>query len=112
MVCIDIDDSEAIEKIKDTIASDRWNQNVDAIEHARRLVLDSYQLFPFVVQEIRRHEESCNCPDHPGAEPITVSHQERPAALTTYARVGRLIGDRALQRLRQLAAKVDNRLRR
>jgi hypothetical protein len=112
MVCIDINDPQAIEKIKDTVASDRWYQNIDAIEHARQLVLDSYQLFPFVVQEIRRYEEACNCPQEPRAELITVSYQERPAALTIYERVGGLIGGHVLQRLKQLAAKADHRLRR
>lgn len=112
MVCIDINDPQAIDKIKDTIASNRWSQNIDAIEHARQLVLDSYQLFPFVVQEIRRYEKARNCPQEHCAELITVSHQVRPAAVTIYDRVKRLIGDIALHRLKQLAAKVNQRLRR
>ena len=111
MVCIDINDPQAIEKIKDTVASNRWYQNVDAIEHARQLVLESYQLFPFVAHEIRRYEETRNCPQEPCAELITVSHQERQA-LTIYERLGRLIRGRVPQRLKQLAAKADHRLRR
>lgn len=112
MVCIDIDDPQGIDKIKDTIASNRWSQNIDAIEHARQLVLESYQLFPFVVQEIRRYEKARNCPQENCAELITVSHQVRPAAVKIYERVERLIGDSALHRLKQLAAKVNHRLRR
>ena len=112
MVCIDISDPQAIEKIKDTVASDRWYRNIDAIEHARKLVLDSYQLFPFVVREIKRYEEACNYRQELSAELITVSHQERPTALTMYERIGRLIADRALQRLKNLAARTASRLRR
>ena len=111
MVCIDINDPQAIEEIKDTITSNRWYQNRDAIEHARQLVLDSYQLFPFVVQEIWQHEESYDCQQETGAELITVPHQVRQA-LTIYERVERLVGGRAFQRLKQLAAKADYRLRR
>lgn len=96
MVCIDINDPQAIEKIKDTVASDRWHQNIDAIEHARNLVLDFYQLFPFVVREIRRYEETRNYRQELSAKLITVSHQERPAALTIYQRIQRWIADHAL----------------
>jgi hypothetical protein len=107
MVCIDINDPQAKEKIKDTVASDRWYQNIDAIEHARNLVLDSYQLFPFVVREIRRYEEARNYRQELSAEFITVSHQERPTALTRYLRIGRLIADSALQQLKQLAGWME-----
>ena len=57
VVCIDINDAvAAIEKIRETIASNCWQKNLDAIAHARRLVLNKYQLFPFVAEEIKKHQ--------------------------------------------------------
>jgi hypothetical protein len=58
MVVIDIDDPEAIDQIRDALASDRWSRNRDAIECARNLVLDRYQLFPFLAAEIRSVSDS------------------------------------------------------
>jgi len=56
MIQVDINDSKSIEIIKSAISSDLWRQNLDAISHARQLVLNKYQLFPFVVERIRDHE--------------------------------------------------------
>ena len=42
----------------------------EAVAEARRLVLERYQLFPFLAAEIRRHEEECA---HPAPERIVVS---------------------------------------
>ncbi len=48
---IDIKDPEAIKVIKDAVGSDRYIKNRDAIEHARNLVLDKYQIFPLMAEE-------------------------------------------------------------
>jgi len=58
VVSIDIDDPDANEKIRAVISSGLWDHNLDAISHARRLILDRYQLFPFLVGEIRNFERS------------------------------------------------------
>ena len=42
MVLIDIDDiEEAVDKIREAIAQDLWRKNLDAIEYARKLVLEN-----------------------------------------------------------------------
>lgn len=57
MVKINIErPQEALEIIKDTIASDLWLKNRDAIAHARDLILDKHQFFPFFAQRIRKFE--------------------------------------------------------
>jgi hypothetical protein len=57
MVQLDIEDPDAIEKLREAVASDRWTRNRDAIAHARELVLNKYQLFPFLAAEIEAHEK-------------------------------------------------------
>jgi hypothetical protein len=59
LVRIDIRDPQAIEQVRETIASDRWQRNLDAIAEARRLVLNRYQLFPFLAQQIAA-KEACS----------------------------------------------------
>ncbi|MGE5609756.1 MAG: glycosyltransferase family 10 domain-containing protein [Bacillota bacterium] len=56
MVRIDLHDPDVVEKVQEVVASDRWKQNLDAIAEARRLILDRYQLFPFVAEQIRAGE--------------------------------------------------------
>ncbi|HEX2972074.1 MAG TPA: glycosyltransferase family 10 [Tepidisphaeraceae bacterium] len=56
MVRIDLHDPDVVEKIRDVVAGDRWKQNLDAIAEARRLILDRYQLFPFLADQIRGRE--------------------------------------------------------
>lgn len=56
MVCIDIEDRHCDLQVRDAIESGRWRQNLEAIRHARDLVLSKYQLFPFVVAQIRQWE--------------------------------------------------------
>lgn len=76
MVSIDPDDPTAIERIKETISSDLYHRNLDAIAYARELVLDRYQLFPFIVQQIRDYESSppSNTSD---PVPIALTHKLR-----------------------------------
>jgi hypothetical protein len=49
---IDIGDANAAEIIREAVASDRWTRSREAIAHARELVLDRYQLFPFLAEQI------------------------------------------------------------
>jgi hypothetical protein len=56
MVRIDIRDPQAIEQVRETINSDRWERNLDAIAEARQLILNRYQLFPFLAQQIAAQE--------------------------------------------------------
>ncbi len=58
MVLIDIDDPDVIDKIREAISGDRWQSNLDAIAEARRRVLQQYQLFPFMANEIERMERT------------------------------------------------------
>lgn len=54
MVVVDINDPiSTIEKIRETMLSDRWERNLDAIAYARELVLKKYHLFPFLVDKIK-----------------------------------------------------------
>jgi hypothetical protein len=59
MICIDMDDPFAIDKIREAIAGDAWGRNRDAIECARNLVLHRYQLLPFLADQVREHASSC-----------------------------------------------------
>lgn len=56
MIEIDVDDPNVADRIRSEMAGDRWRRNLDAIAHARELVLNRYQFFPFIVGEIRRFE--------------------------------------------------------
>ncbi|AOW99793.1 hypothetical protein BJP34_10300 [Moorena producens PAL-8-15-08-1] len=59
MIQIDIHDPDAaVAKIKEAIASNAWQRNLDAIAYARSLVLNRYQFFPFMVSQIRHFESS------------------------------------------------------
>ena len=55
-VGIDIADPDAPEIIRDVIEGDRYLAARDAIAHARDLILNRYQLFPFLAAEIASHE--------------------------------------------------------
>lgn len=53
-VRIDIHDPHALETIREVTNSDRWRSQRDAIAKARELVLDRYQLFPFLADQINQ----------------------------------------------------------
>jgi hypothetical protein len=58
MVLININNPmDAIKRIKEAFASDRWTKNLDAIAAARQLVLKRYQLFPLIVSEVKKDRE-------------------------------------------------------
>lgn len=60
MIKIDIHDPDCIEIVRQAVLSDAWRRNRDAIAYARNLILNRYQFFPFVVQEIRDHEAAAS----------------------------------------------------
>jgi hypothetical protein len=59
MISIDMDAPHAIDKIREAIADDAWGKNREAIEHARNLVLQRYQLLPFIANQIHGDISSC-----------------------------------------------------
>jgi hypothetical protein len=76
LVQIDIYDPGAIHTIREVVASDLWHRNQEAIDHARKLVLDKYQLFPFLTREIRDHERNgCGISHRPKS--FTIPYQPR-----------------------------------
>ena len=54
-VRINPDASDLAERVSDIINSNLWQENADAIEEARDLVLHKYNFFEFAVQEIENH---------------------------------------------------------
>jgi len=58
LIQIDINAPDVAEQIKSAISSNAWQRNRDAIAYARELVLNRYQLFPFVIQQIRSFENT------------------------------------------------------
>ena len=52
LIQIDIDSDTVIEDIKLALSEKRWEKSLDAISYARPLVLNNYQLFPFITSHI------------------------------------------------------------
>jgi hypothetical protein len=50
--------------IREVLRHDRWEQRLPALAQARRLVLDKYDLFPFVAGAIRRYGSEDRQPVH------------------------------------------------
>jgi hypothetical protein len=67
-VSIDIEDRDAVKIVQETIKSDLWLRRRDAIAYARELVLQRYQFFPFVTEQIRTFEQTS--PSHPTPQSI------------------------------------------
>jgi hypothetical protein len=63
ILTIDIQDPHCVDQVRDVVQSKAWENNLDAIACARQLVLDKFQLFPFITQQIRAHE--AESPGHP-----------------------------------------------
>ena len=53
--------TEAIRTIREVIKSDLCEKNRDAIAYARELILDKYQFFPFVVNQVKAFESREGC---------------------------------------------------
>lgn len=65
LVKIDINDENSPDIIREAVENERWKKNFDAIVHARNLVLDRYNIFPFITQEIKKHQKNrkvCSSP--------------------------------------------------
>lgn len=90
MIRIDIKDPTSYERIEEAIANDRWAKSLDAIAEARRLVLDEYQLFPFLCHEM---------------DSSTIPEAGRGSRRTTIEPIGSKNGSR----LRKLARRVLRR---
>jgi len=55
MILIDIHNpDDALERIRESVASQRWQKNLDAISFAREQVLERYQFFPFIAAQIKQ----------------------------------------------------------
>jgi len=52
-ISIDIREPDAVDRVREAIETDLWLKRRDAIAEARRLVLDHYQLFPYISAKIR-----------------------------------------------------------
>jgi hypothetical protein len=101
MVQIDIRrPQEAIEIVHETIQSDFWRRNRDAIAHARELILDQYQFFPYMVSQIRAFERQ-----HPHVTAQTVHLPELPFL---YPKPPQPLHKRA----RHLAGRIKRRVQR
>jgi len=47
---------ETVEVIKRNLTSENWQKRLPALEEARDLVLNKYQLFPFLTEQINKHK--------------------------------------------------------
>ena len=56
-ILIDINDPNAANYLKEIIKRDLWFKNREAITYARELVLNHYQFFPYITNQIRNHEK-------------------------------------------------------
>ncbi|AOY80301.2 glycosyltransferase family 10 [Moorena producens JHB] len=75
LIQIDINQPDAaVEKIKEAIASNAWQQNLDAIAYARELILKRYQLFPFMVCQIRHFQATYG--SFFQKQPVTIAPRE------------------------------------
>jgi hypothetical protein len=55
---IDIENPETVDRINYIIKNDNWKQRQKALEKARDLVLDHYQLFPFLTKKIKENKNN------------------------------------------------------
>lgn len=62
MIQIDITAPDVVEQIKAALADDPWPHRLDAIAHARDLILNRYQLMPFLAQQIRQFDNEHAAP--------------------------------------------------
>lgn len=55
MLCVDIaQPDEAIKRIEQAMAEDLWRNSLPALAEARRLVLERYNLFPFIIDLLKK----------------------------------------------------------
>lgn len=90
-VAIDIDDPGAPRKVRETIGSDLCDRNRDAIAEARRLILDRYQLLPFLVEQIQAWESRSGAASAQPRAAAKVSRRH-PAVWRALVRAMRALG--------------------
>lgn len=57
MILIDINNpEESVEIIKEAIENRKWEKSLDAIKHARELILDRYQFFPLISKLVKEDQ--------------------------------------------------------
>lgn len=81
----DIDDKLAPQFVSEQLKTNRWRKNLDAIEHARNLVLNRYQLLPLLDTLIRsRAGQDGSRARNPYARNLPVFSAARPAKLIEF----------------------------
>ncbi len=56
MILIDPNDFQAsLEMIEEAVATDRWSKNIEALVHARDLVLNKYSIYPYLCNLIGKY---------------------------------------------------------
>jgi hypothetical protein len=76
MILIDIGDPGSAELIREGISQHLWERNLDAIACARQLVLNHYQLFPFITKEIHAFEGE-GFLQYSDDQPVLIPHEYR-----------------------------------
>jgi hypothetical protein len=76
MISIDIGDPDGAALIREAIQKNHWERNLDAIAHSRQLVLNHYQLFPFITKEIHDYEQE-GFPQVLDDQPVFIPHEFR-----------------------------------
>jgi Glycosyltransferase family 10 (fucosyltransferase) C-term len=57
IITIDANLDDPVQYIENLIAKDNWYMRLNALEHARNLILDQYQLFPMIAKEIVKQKK-------------------------------------------------------
>ncbi len=99
MLIIDIHDPRCVDQVREAVQSNAWENNLDAIAHARRLVLNKYQLFPFITQQIHAHEAENHAQLHQIKDTFIPSNPRVPLGYTEHLqRLWRRITPTSLRR--------------
>jgi hypothetical protein len=64
MIRIDLDDPDVLDNIKSAISDDRWGKNLDAIQEARRRVLNEHHILAQLARSIHEHQTEKECAGH------------------------------------------------
>jgi len=87
LVQIDITKSDAIDRIKRVLADDPWQRSIDAIAEARERVLNRYQLFPLLANQIHQFE-SCRG-SYPAKKRVLILPRKERRRLRDHFALGR-----------------------
>ncbi|MBV6452716.1 MAG: hypothetical protein MHPDNHAH_03485 [Anaerolineales bacterium] len=64
IIQIDLNDPDVVEKIKSAMADNSWAKNFDAIQEARRRVLNEHHILAKLARYIHIHEDESECSRH------------------------------------------------